>query len=174
MTLSSRRPPLRSMMRAGGDGEPAFLFDDADGFARGAAGGPDIFDDQNAFAGLQFEAAAQSHLAGAIAFDEERADAESAGDFVADNQAAERGRDDARDGVIFESVRRGRGQVVRRAAGAAGRARTGCRWRCGVRWIARSVPCGWRLLVQAASGFRRVASHSVRRVRVRGHRQPVR
>ena len=83
------------------------MFYDADGFARGAAGGPHIFDDQNAFAGLQFEAAAQSHLTGAIAFDEERADAESAGDFVADNQAAERGRDDARHGVIFEAFGEG-------------------------------------------------------------------
>src|SRR5271155_1045251 len=74
---------------AGGYGQAAFLFDYADGFARGAAGGPDVFDDEDAFAGLQLEAAAQRHLAGAIALDEKRANAEGAGDFVADNQATE-------------------------------------------------------------------------------------
>src|SRR5579863_2745730 len=55
---------------SGGDGEAAFLFDDADGFARGAASGPDVVANQNAFAGLQFESAAQRHLSGAVAFDE--------------------------------------------------------------------------------------------------------
>src|SRR5580692_8684011 len=40
---------------AGRYGQAAFLFDDADGFARGATGGPDIFDHQDAFAGLHFE-----------------------------------------------------------------------------------------------------------------------
>jgi hypothetical protein len=42
-------------------------------------------------------------LAGAVAFNEERADAEGTRDFVADNQAAKRGRDDAGDRVIFET-----------------------------------------------------------------------
>jgi hypothetical protein len=76
---------------AGGYGEGAFLFHDADGFTRRATGGPDIFDYQDAFAGLQFKAATQSHLSGAIAFDEKRADTEGARDFMADNNAAERG-----------------------------------------------------------------------------------
>src|SRR5271163_1173056 len=40
---------------AGSDGQGAFLFYDADGFARGAASGPHVFDNQNAFAGLQLE-----------------------------------------------------------------------------------------------------------------------
>ena len=87
---------------AGGDGQGAFLFYDADGFARGAAGGPHVFDDQDAFAGLQLEAATQSHLAGAITFDEKRADTEGARDFMADNYAAKRGRDDAGNRVILE------------------------------------------------------------------------
>ena len=73
---------------AGSYGQAALLFDYADGFAGGAAGGPDIFDDQSFFAGFEFEAAAERHLAGAIAFDEDGADAETAGDFVADDQAA--------------------------------------------------------------------------------------
>ena len=55
--------------RSGGDREAAFLFDDTDGFASGAAGRPDVFDYQNALARLQFESAAQCHLAGAVTFD---------------------------------------------------------------------------------------------------------
>src|SRR5271154_4096427 len=96
---------------AGGYCEAAFLFYYADGFARGAAGSPDVFDYQDTFAGLQLEAAAQSHLAGAIAFDEKRADPESAGYFVADDQAAERGGDDAGDGVIFEAFGEGAAEL---------------------------------------------------------------
>src|SRR5271154_2252656 len=49
---------------AGGYRQAAFLFDYADGFAGGAACGPDVFDDEDAFTGLQLEAAAQRHLAG--------------------------------------------------------------------------------------------------------------
>src|SRR5271163_1319952 len=96
---------------AGGYRQAAFLFDYADGFAGGAACGPDVFDDEDAFTGLQLEAAAQRHLAGAVAFDEERANAEGAGDFVADNQAAESGRDDAGDGVIFEAFGEGAAEL---------------------------------------------------------------
>ena len=96
---------------AGGYCEAAFLFYYADGFARGAAGSPDVFDYQDTFAGLQLEAAAQSHLAGAIAFDEKGADAEGAGYFVADDQAAERGRDDAGYGVIFETFGEGAAEL---------------------------------------------------------------
>jgi hypothetical protein len=74
--------------RSGSDGEAAFLADDADGFARGAAGGPNIFDDQHSFAGFDFKSAAKGHLAGAVPFDENRANAEGASDFVADDQSA--------------------------------------------------------------------------------------
>jgi|SRR5271156_6170414 hypothetical protein len=96
---------------ASGYGEAAFLFYDADGFARGAARGPDIFDHQDAFAGLQLEAATQRHLAGAIAFDENRADGERASYFVADDQAAESWRDDAGHGVIFEAFGEGAAEL---------------------------------------------------------------
>ena len=95
------------MMRAGGDGETAFLLDDADRFASGAAGGPHVFDNQNAFARLNFKSAAQSHLAGAVAFDEKRADTQRASDFVANDDAAECRRDDAGDGVVLETFREG-------------------------------------------------------------------
>src|SRR5579864_2097641 len=68
--------------------QAAFLFYDADGFARGAACGPDVLDYEDALAGRQLEAAAKGHLAGAVAFDEEGANAESARDFVSDDYAA--------------------------------------------------------------------------------------
>jgi hypothetical protein len=89
--------------RARGHGEAAFLFDDADGFARGAACGPDVFNYQDALARVQFETATKGHLAGAIAFDEEGANAESASDFVADNDAAESGRNDTSNRVVTEN-----------------------------------------------------------------------
>ena len=107
MTLSSRRAAAAVNDGTGGHRQAAFLFNDADGFPRGAAGCPNVFDHQNSFAGLQLEPAAQRHLAGAIAFDEERADTESASNFVADNQAAERRRDNAGDGVILETFGEG-------------------------------------------------------------------
>jgi len=89
---------------AGGDHQAAFLFHDADGFARGAACGPDIFDYEDAFARLQFKTAAQGHLAGAVAFDEERADAERARDFISDENAAQRRRNDASDRMFLKKV----------------------------------------------------------------------
>ena len=93
--------------RACGYGEAAFLFYDADGFARGAACGPDVFDYEDALAGRQFKAAAEGHLAGAVAFDEESANAESAGDFVSDYYAAEGGRDDTSEFMIAENFGEG-------------------------------------------------------------------
>jgi hypothetical protein len=90
--------------RAGSDYETAFLFHHADGFASGAAGGPNILDDEDALAGFNFKAAAEGHLAGAVAFDEERSYAESACDFVADQNAAESRRHDASDGVFLEEL----------------------------------------------------------------------
>jgi hypothetical protein len=97
---------------SGGYREAAFLFDNADGFARRAAGGPNVFDHQNAFTGFQFESAAQSHLAGAVAFDEQRANAQSASYFVADDDAAECGRNDASDGVVLEAIRERLAQLI--------------------------------------------------------------
>jgi hypothetical protein len=90
-----------------GYGEAAFLFDDADGFARGAACGPDVFDHEDALAGGQFEAAAKGHLAGAVAFDKECANAESARDFMSDDYAAEGGRNDTCEFVIAENFGEG-------------------------------------------------------------------
>ena len=78
------------------------LADDADGFARRAAGGPDVFDHEDAFARLDFEAAAKRHLAGAVTLHENCADAKAASDFVADDQSAESRRDDAIDREVFE------------------------------------------------------------------------
>ncbi len=95
----------------GGYGQAAFLFYYADGFARGTAGSPDIFYHQDAFAGLQFETAAQGHLAGAITFDKQRTDTESASNFVADDQSAESRRDDAGDGVILETLGEGAAEL---------------------------------------------------------------
>jgi hypothetical protein len=97
---------------SGGDGEAAFLFDDADGFARGATSGPHVFDYQNALAGFEFESTAQGHLAGAVAFDEQRANAQSASYFVADDDAAEGRRNNASDGVILEAIRERLAQLI--------------------------------------------------------------
>src|SRR4029077_2441764 len=63
-------------------------------------------------AGLEFEAAAQGHLAGAVAFDEERAHAEGARDFVADDDAAERRRNHPRDLEIAKKFCEGTAQRV--------------------------------------------------------------
>ena len=87
---------------AGGNGQAAFLLHDADGFASGAAGGPDVFDDKSFFAGFEFKAAAQGHLTGTIAFDEDGANAEPASDFMADDQAAQGGRYDTGNVMVFK------------------------------------------------------------------------
>jgi hypothetical protein len=97
---------------AGGYGEAAFLLDDADGFARGAACGPDVFDYEDALAGRQFEAAAEGHLAGAVAFDEECANAKGAGDFVSDNYAAQGRRHYTSEFVIAENFGEGAAEGV--------------------------------------------------------------
>jgi hypothetical protein len=98
--------------RACGYGEAAFLFYDSDGFARGAACGPDVFDYEDALAGRQFEATAEGHLAGAVAFDEESANAESARDFVADDYAAQGGRHYTSEFVIAENFGEGAAERV--------------------------------------------------------------
>jgi len=90
---------------AGGDNQTAFFFDHANCFARGTTGGPNIFDYQDALAGLNLEAAAQGHLAGAVAFDEERTNAEGARDFVAGENSSQRGGDNAGDGKVPEKIR---------------------------------------------------------------------
>ena len=60
--------------------------------ARAAAGGHDVFNHDGRFAGVHSETAAQNHLAGGgISFREEESRAESAGDFVTDDEAADGG-----------------------------------------------------------------------------------
>jgi hypothetical protein len=93
--------------RSGSDREAAFLFDDTDRFARRAAGRPDVFDDEDALAGVQLEATTKRHLAGTVAFDEQCANAQSARDFVSDDDATQSGRYDARDGVIVKNPGQG-------------------------------------------------------------------
>lgn len=82
----------------GADGESAELSDDVHDFAGGAAGSDDVFDDEAAFSGLNGETAAKLHD-GILPFGEEGADAEGAGDFMRDDDAAERGGDDQIDGA---------------------------------------------------------------------------
>src|ERR1700730_4777520 len=74
---------------ARGNHETIFLLDSPDGLAGRAAGGPNVFDDQDALVRIQLEPAAQSHLSGPIVFDEKRTNAQGAGDFVADDDATE-------------------------------------------------------------------------------------
>ncbi len=78
----------------GGDGDGAEGIHDVDDFAGAAAGGDDVLNNDGAFAGFEGEAAAEGHFAVGIAFGEDVADAEGAGDFVADDEATERGGND--------------------------------------------------------------------------------
>jgi hypothetical protein len=62
--------------------------------SRAASGGDDVFYYYGGFTGMDCEASAQYHFGGGgVAFGEEKTGSESAGDFVADNQAANSGRD---------------------------------------------------------------------------------
>ena len=86
----------------GGDNAAAFFFNDANCFVGGATGGPDVFDDEDVFARVDAEAAAEGKMAAGIAFDEEGAGlgavgagGKGAGDFVADDDSAESRGDDA-------------------------------------------------------------------------------
>jgi hypothetical protein len=92
-------PPTAVDQGACGDYASAGFLDDVDGFFGGAAGGPDVFDDQDVLIGLQREAAAKSHGAAAIALGEESRNAAAEGvfgirkgasDFLPDDDAAKR------------------------------------------------------------------------------------
>jgi hypothetical protein len=50
-------------------------------------------------------------LAGAVSFHEKRPNVQRASDFVADDDASERGRDDAGDGVVLEDVAEGMAEL---------------------------------------------------------------
>jgi hypothetical protein len=89
--------------RAGSDREAAFLFDDADRFARRATRRPNVLNHEDALAGVQLEATTKRHLAGTVAFDEQCANAQRSRDFVSDDDATQGRRYDARDGVIVKN-----------------------------------------------------------------------
>ena len=89
--------------RAGSDREAAFLFDDADRFARRAARRPDVLNHEHALAGVQLEATPKRHLAGTVAFNEQCANAQSARDFLSDDDATQGRRYDARDSMIVKN-----------------------------------------------------------------------
>lgn len=95
------------------DDDAAFFLDDADGFAGRASRGPNVFDDKDTLRGLKFKAAAEGHVAGAVAFDEERAHTQGARHLVADQNPAESRGNNATDGVLFEKVRKGAAELFR-------------------------------------------------------------
>ena len=89
--------------RAHGDYTAAGFFDDLNRVESGTAGGPNVFDDEDFFAGFEGEATAQAQTATGVAFDENGGYTglyaifgcrQGAGDFLADNDAAEGGGDD--------------------------------------------------------------------------------
>ncbi len=71
-----------------------------------------ILDNEDALAALELEAAAQSHLPGAVALDEDRADAEGARHLIANDDPAEGGRYDAGDGKIREKFRERAAELI--------------------------------------------------------------
>ena len=62
---------------------------DFDYFTGAASGGDHVFDDHGRLAGFDGEAAAKDHFAVWVAFCEEESDAESTGDFMADDQTSQ-------------------------------------------------------------------------------------
>ena len=103
---------------AGGDDAAAFFFDHTDGFIGGAAGGPDVFNDEDTLAGRKAEAAAEGEMAAGIALDEEGpwlsstgAREQGAGDFVSDDDAAQGRGDDAVELEIVEFSGKGAGKL---------------------------------------------------------------
>lgn len=72
-----------------------------EGFNDAATTGNDVLDDQHLFAGLEFEVAAQFELVVDF-FEKYEAQAQLAGDFLADHQAAHCGADDGGGTVVFQ------------------------------------------------------------------------
>ena len=85
--------------RSGGDDDAAVVTDDLDGFLDAAATGDDILGDDEALAGSDLKTPAQDESAVAVFFHEDVFFAQMAGDFLADDDAAD-GRGD--DGCRFE------------------------------------------------------------------------
>lgn len=69
------------------------LANDIESFLDAAAFGDDVFDDEDFFAGRNLEAAAKGEFA-FLLFDEDEANAELAGDFLAEHEAAHGRRND--------------------------------------------------------------------------------
>jgi hypothetical protein len=69
------------------DRQSLVLADDVESFLDATAFGDDVFNDEDFFAGRDFEAAAEGEFA-FLFFDEDKSDAELAGDFLAKNKAA--------------------------------------------------------------------------------------
>ena len=76
----------------GGDG-PVMGAHDVDGFLHAAALGDDVLEDEDFFAGRDFEPAAEDEFA-FLLFHKNETQPELARDFLADDEAAHRGRDD--------------------------------------------------------------------------------
>jgi hypothetical protein len=99
----------------GHDASSSFL-NYVNGFFGGTAGGPDILDDEDVLIGAKGKATAQGHDAVLIALNEQGRDAtaervvccrERAGNLLANNHAAECGRNDRVDAGIREQLRQG-------------------------------------------------------------------
>jgi hypothetical protein len=83
-------------------GECAFFpFDDIDDFEHGSARGNDVFDNETAFRGSNFESPSQLHRP-SYPFGEEGPDTEHASDLGSDHDAADGGRDHDLDITVFE------------------------------------------------------------------------
>ena len=75
---------------AGGEDFDTVIAQQVDDFAGAAAGGDHVFNNHGGLAGVDFEAAAERHLTGGVALRELETCPQGAGDFVADDQAANR------------------------------------------------------------------------------------
>jgi hypothetical protein len=98
---------------ASGDNQAAFFFNHANCFASGTTGGPDIFYYEDALAGLDLKSTAQGHLTGAVAFYKQRTNAECARDFIAGEDSAQRGGNNASDGKVPEKIRESAAECFR-------------------------------------------------------------
>ena len=108
--------------RAGADDLRAVLLGDRHRLARRSGGRDDVLDDQDLVVGREREAAAQGQRA-VLALGEERAHVERARDFLPDDDAAERGREDAGRAEAPDALAQGRadGLGIARDTGAPAR-----------------------------------------------------
>ena len=97
--------------RTGGENVSAGGLKALDDFAGRASGGDDVLNDDAALAGSNREAPAERHFSFAVAFGEDETDAEGAGDFVSDDDAAEGRRNDCL-GRPISGQRKGLGEFA--------------------------------------------------------------